>query len=239
MSLLGSWFGKAAPAINLDDASNAGIARWQALPVADLRGSLSDQRWLVVDVETTGLDMRRDSLLAIGAVAFEGNDIRLQDSFEIVLKQATPSATGNILIHRIGGSEQCDGIDARAALLAFLSYAEKTPCIAFHAQFDETMLKRAFEEYLRIEFSPPFIDLALLAPALCHDVPSGLKSLDEWVDYFSIVISARHRAVADALGTAQLFQILLRRAAEQNIGSAQALIKLAKDQRWLSRNQKR
>ncbi len=233
MRLLDAIFG--ARAVDVDAATEAAIARWRALSPADLRAPLPTQRWRVVDVETTGLDMRRDRLLAIGAVAMEGNEIRLQDSFEIVLKQAKPSTTGNILIHRIGGSEQCDGIEPRAALLAFLAYAEKFPCVAFHAQFDETMLKRAFDENLGLAFSPLFIDLALLAPALCSDAPPGLRSLDDWVDYFSIAIPARHRAVADAFGTAQLFQVLLRRAVKQNIGSAEALFKIAQDQRWLAR----
>ena len=189
----------------------------------------------MVDVETTGLDMRRDRLLAIGAVAIDGDAIRMQDSFEIVLRQEKPSGRGNILIHRIGGGEQCEAIEPRAALLGFLDFAGKIPCVAFHAQFDETMLKRAFSENLGIDFATPFIDLALLAPALCHDAPQALHGLDEWVEHFSIAISARHRAVADALGTAKLFQVLLRRAAAQKIGSADELFKLANDQRWLSR----
>ena len=234
MSLLNSIFG-ARPRADLDVASQAAIARWQSIQPTDLHAPLPAQRWLVVDVETTGLDMRRNHLLAIGAVAIEGGAIRMHDSFEIVLRQEKPSGRGNILIHRIGGGEQCEGIEPSAALLEFLYFAGKIPCVAFHAPFDETMLKRAFNDHLGIDFATPFIDLALLAPALCHDAPTALRGLDEWLDHFSIAISARHRAVADALGTAKLFQVLLRRAAAQQIDSAAALFKLAEDQRWLSR----
>jgi len=201
----------------------------------ELRGPLSAQRWLVVDVETTGLDLRRDQLLAIGAVVVEGTRIRFDQSFEVVIKQATASRADNILIHRIGGSEQMLGVDADQALVAFLEFSSKLPCVAFHAVFDETMLKRAIEEHLGIDFAPQFIDLALLAPALVAEAPGSIRSLDEWVEYFSIIISARHRAVADAVGTAQLFQVLLHRAAEQEYRSADALFKLAAGQRWLSR----
>ena len=210
------------------------IARWIALAPADLRGPLSAQSWLVVDVETTGLDTRRDRLLAIGAVLVEGSIIRFEQSFEVVIRQETPSRTDNILIHRIPGSEQLQGVDAATALAAFLDYAKKLPCAAFHAAFDETILKRAVDEFLGIDFSPRFIDLALLAPALVHDAPASLGSLDDWVEHFSIAISARHRAVADAVGTAQLFQVLMSRASMQRFDSADALFKLARDQRWLA-----
>lgn len=233
MSIFNGLFAKRARSPRLDEQQNAAVARWRASHAADLSGPLANQRWLVVDVETTGLDVRRDRLLAIGAVLVEGATIRLGQSFEVVIRQATPSRADNILIHRIVGSEQLQGIDATEALLAFLEYAQKLPCVAFHAAFDESMLKRAFEEQLGIKFAPQFIDLALLAPALIKSAPARLRSLDDWVEHFSIHISARHRAVADAVGTAQLFQVLLSRAADHHVESATELFKLARDQRRL------
>jgi DNA polymerase III subunit epsilon len=189
----------------------------------------------VVDVETTGLDMQRDRLLAIGAVVMQGTAIHLAESFEIVIKQAAVSRTDNILIHRISGNEQLEGIDAPGALVDFLTFAKTLPCVAFHASFDQTMLQRALAENLGVDWPTPFIDLALLAPALVPDVSAQLHSLDDWIAHFDIAIAARHRAAADALGTAQLFQVLLNRAAVQQIGTAEALFKLARDQRWLAR----
>jgi DNA polymerase-3 subunit epsilon len=233
--MFGSIFGARVPARQLDGAVGAALARWHALPASNLRGPLQAQRWLVVDVETTGLDLRWDRLLAIGAVLVDGGRIRFDQSFEVVIRQETASRTDNILIHRIAGNEQLRGMDAASALAAYLAYAQKLPCVAFHAVFDETMLKRAVGEHLGIDYAPRFIDLALLAPALIHDAPPAVRSLDEWVEHFSIAISARHRAVADAVGTAQLFQVLLSRAAGQGYQSAEALFKLARDQRWLSR----
>jgi DNA polymerase III subunit epsilon len=241
VTTLGSWFRgfsrvrvPRSPHASLDADLSAALARWRENAPADLRGPLSAQRWLVVDVETTGLDMQRGRLLAIGAVVMQGSTIRFEESFEIVIKQAAVSATDNILIHHIPGSEQLEGADAPGALVDFLLFAKTLPCVAFHAAFDETMLKRAIAESLGFDWSTPFLDLALLAPALVHDAPASLHSLDEWIAHFGITIGARHRAIADALGTAQLFQVLLNRAAAQQIGSAGALFKLARDQRWLA-----
>jgi len=234
MSFLGGWFGTKAVRGNPQDAEIAGrISAWKHLPEADLSLPLNSQRWLVVDVETTGLDMHRDRLLAIGAIVVEGRLISIRQSFEVVLRQKMPSQTTNILIHRIPGTEQMDGVEPPVALTDFLGFAQKLPCVAFHAAFDETMLRRACRDYLGFDFAPQFIDLALLAPALCPDAPRGLRSLDDWIGHFGITIGARHRAVADALGTAQLLQALLLRAEQRDIASAQVLFKLARDQRWL------
>lgn len=218
----------------MEQATREAIAEWTALPSPQLRDPLVKQKWLVVDVETTGLDMRRDQLLAIGAVVVDGGAIRLEHSFEVVLQQASPSGNDNILIHRITGSDQMAGMPPQRALAAFLAFAGKLPCVAFHAAFDKTMLQRAFAASLEIEFPSPFLDLALLAPAILHDAPHGLHALDDWTDHFSISIAERHRAVSDAMGTAQLMQHLLAVAARQNIATAEQLFRLARHQHWLA-----
>lgn len=233
MSLLQKLLGKGYGRSTLVDPDvAAAIQRWRKRAGCDLTQPLTHQRWLVVDVETTGLDMRRDQLIAIGAVVMEGDAIQFERSFEIVLKQDAPSHVDNILVHRIAGGEQLAGSAPQMALAAFLDFAATLPCVAFHADFDEAMLRRAFRQYLDIDFAPRFIDLAFLAPALFDDAPKNLRGLDDWIDYFSITIFARHRAVADALGTAQLFQALLARAG--NVQSAEQLFALARDQRWLN-----
>lgn len=235
MKLLRSLFGPRKQQRQLEASLSDAVVRWNEVQSPDLSAPLEAQQWLVVDVETTGLNVRQDQLLAIGAVMVDGGSIGLDQSFEVVIKQTTASLHDNILIHRIGGNEQLAGVDAAASLALFLDYAKKLPCVAFHAPFDEAMLKRAFSEHLGIDFSVPFIDLALLAPALVRAAPTTLESLDDWIDYFGIVISARHRAVADAFGTAQLFQVLLTHAASTKALTADALFKLEREQRWLAK----
>ena len=65
----------------------AALAAWQALPEAALELPHARQRYVVVDVETSGLDMKRDRLIAIGAVAVQGGGIDFADAFQIVLQQ--------------------------------------------------------------------------------------------------------------------------------------------------------
>jgi hypothetical protein len=61
------------------------------LPLADLLPH-GKARCVVVDVETSGLDLARDSLIAIGAVAVNELALDLDDCFEIVLRQEKASA---------------------------------------------------------------------------------------------------------------------------------------------------
>jgi DNA polymerase-3 subunit epsilon len=207
------------------------LAAWQRLPRAVLDVSHVKTRYIVVDVETTGLDLRRDTLIAIGAVAVRSGAIMLDDGFDAVLKQAQASTDANILIHGIGGATQLGGRDPAYALLDFLAYAGKSPLVAFRAEFDRAMLERAMRDVLGVSLGLPFVDLAFLLPALFPG--TACDSLDDWVMHFGGDVAVRHHALGDAYATAQLLLITLAAAEAAGIASPAQLVATQKAQRWL------
>ncbi|MDP2784367.1 MAG: 3'-5' exonuclease [Sulfurimicrobium sp.] len=116
---------------------------WIQAAGSDLGVTLDSARYVVVDVETTGLDLVRDRLIAIGACVVENGRVTLAESFEIVLRQDKVSSKDNILIHGIGGEAQREGVEPVEALLRFLDFLGKSPLVAFHVTFDQTMIKMA------------------------------------------------------------------------------------------------
>lgn len=202
---------------------------------SDLLQPLEQARYVVVDVETSGLNLNRDRLIAIGAVAVKAGEIILSDSFEVVLQQQTASAPDNILVHGIGGSTQTSAVPPQEALLRFLEYLGKDPLVAFHVTFDKTMLCNAFRQYLGFKFQHPWLDLAYVMPGLYPDRSQRFLSLDDWLTYFDIPSHARHNALSDALGTAQLFLIAQTRAQQSSLHHFKNLQDLEKVQRWLER----
>lgn len=228
---LGPW--RRGPALAPEIAAR--LAAWRTLAKADLALPIEQGRYVVVDVESTGLDMRRDRLIAIGAVAVHDGRIRLADSFEIVLRQNEASGKDNILIHGIGGERQREGVEPAEALLRFLDYLGASPLVAFHVAFDETMIRRACKEYLGFEFRHPWLDLAYVMPGLLPELARKHRSLDDWLRHFGIGNYARHNALADALATGQLFLAALPLARAQGTARYAALRDIEKAQRWLNR----
>ncbi len=206
---------------------------WRRLPMPDLGQALQAARCVVVDVETSGLRPFKDSLISIGAVTVSAGLIRFDQSFEVVLRQPVPSDHSNILVHGIGGTTQVSGKDPADGLADFLSFAGKAPLIGFHADFDRVMIARAVRKALALDLTNIWLDVAALAPALFAERAPSAHSLDEWMRVFGIGNYARHDAVADALATAQLFQIVLAEAARQGMKSCADLIRLGKGRRWL------
>jgi len=197
-----------------------------------------EARWVVLDIESSGLDPHRDRLLSIAAVALHREGARLQvvlgDSFEIVLRQPAGAAAdkANILVHGIGVGAQGAGVEPVAALHAFEAYAGTAPLIGFHAAFDRALLERAGRLHGQRLAHHHWLDLADLAPVLRPKVQA--RALDDWLAVFGIGCLARHQAAADALATAELLLCLWPLArAEAGARDFRALAALAAQRRWL------
>ncbi|HNT39280.1 MAG TPA: 3'-5' exonuclease [Rubrivivax sp.] len=201
-------------------------------------GAATDEaRWVVLDVEASGLDATRDRLLAVAAIAVRTGRTRaaiaLGDSFEVVLHNEPAAADkANILVHGIGVGAQRGGVEPAEALAAFERFAGASPLIAFHAAYDRTLIERGFRSAFGRCLANRWLDLASLAAVLQPQVAA--RSLDEWMQHFGIVCAARHQAAADALATAELLLRLwpaLRR--ESAAPSFAVAARLAASRHWL------
>lgn len=222
------------PDVALGAEEQARLEAWRHLARPAEPIELDSSRFVVVDVETTGLNLARDQLIAIGAVAVNHGQIDLGDSFEIILQQQAASDKDNILIHGIGGTAQTEGVPPAETLLRFLEFLGKDPLIAFHVTFDETMIKRALKQFLRFDFKHPWLDLAYVMPGFLPELANRHRALDDWTGHFGIQNYARHSALADALSTAQLFLAATKIARQKNISHFKGLQDMEKAQRWIS-----
>lgn len=224
------------PAVNLSPDYQARLDSHKPKISTKCTADLAGDRIVVVDVETTGLNLANDHLIAIGAVAINNGHIAFADSFEVVLRQEVESGKANILVHGIGGTAQRAGLTPEEALLSFLEYLDGAPLFAFHVAFDETMLRKAFRKFLGFEFRHAWADLAYLLPEFFPEYAKKYNSLDDWLTHFSIGNDARHNALADALATAQLGLIALRAARAKKGGSFQNLAGHGKGATLVERN---
>jgi DNA polymerase III subunit epsilon len=203
------------------------------------RGKQSEvRRWIVLDVETSGLNPHSDRLLAIAAVAldvspdFERIAIVIGDSYEAVLKQDLPSSKDNILIHRIGAQAQADGRPPIEVLEEFRAWLGDCPLLAFHSAFDEAMLSRAYALAGLKPLQNEWLDIEPLAKIT--GVNPSLRALDDWLGHFGIECAVRHQAAADTFATAELLMRLwpyLKREAS----SWSSLRSIAGQANWIPR----
>jgi DNA polymerase III subunit epsilon len=205
---------------------------WRAAAAAD------ETRWVVLDVESSGLDPQRDRLLAIAAVALHVHDgaarIALHDSFELLLQQTADAAVPdkpNILVHGLGVAAQRDGTPPAQALQAFNTWAGSAPRLGFHVGFDRALLDRACARHLGQAAPAQWLDIEALA-AVSHPAVKA-HALDDWLAHFEIPCAARHQAAADSLASAELLLRLWPALRRMGVRSFKDCARVAAGRRWL------
>jgi DNA polymerase-3 subunit epsilon len=202
------------------------------------RPAPDENRWVMLDVETSGLDPHHDRLLAIAAIALRVDwarqrlTIELGDSFEVVLRQDEFSSKDNILLHGIGVQRQREGVAPQAALRAFADFAGDAPLLAFHAAFDQAMISRYASQHLGRVLPNPWVDIEHLC-AVTHEAVRA-RTLDAWMAHFGISCAVRHQAAADTLAECEVLLRIWPRVAAQ-CANWRDVERLAALQRWLVR----
>ncbi len=231
MNLFG-WLRTAKP--HLDATQQQRLAQLPQ-PVGLGDAALRSQRWVVLDLETSGLNLNRDQVLSIGAVVIEDGAVDFSQMFERTLQRAETKLSPSVLIHGLGPSAIAAGSDPVDALLDFMEFVGDSPLLAFHAPFDQHMLARALKDSLGYRLAHTFLDVADIAPLLYPEALLREAGLDDWIDHFHLQVGERHHASADALATAELMLILLSRARQQHIDTPRAL--QARLSQWKRRKQ--
>ena len=219
----------------LSAAARGRVADWSRLDAEGISTLLAGARFVVVDTETSGLDLRSDTLLSIGACVVSAGAVSIAENFYREIRQDKASANENILLHGIGREAQLAGEHEAEALSSFLAFAGKHPLVAFNAPFDHQFLSAAMRKYLGVRFRPVWIDLAQLPRAMYPGDALTRVTLDDWLERFSIVLLERHNALADAYCTAQLLLVMLEKAGREGYTNVRGLLRAQRNYHWQRR----
>jgi DNA polymerase-3 subunit epsilon len=210
-----------------------------SLSLSRKSASTEAERWVVLDVESSGLDASSDRLLALAAVAVRLDGRRLwidlADSFEAVLRQpadAGPPDKSNILVHGIGVGAQGSGVDPAETMNRFETFVDTSPLLGFHVEFDRRLIDRTSQAVIGRKMRNPWLDIADVA-AVLRPGPRA-RTLDDWLGASGIDCAQRHQASADTLATAELLLHLWPAARAEGAAGFRGLSRLAARRRWLS-----
>ena len=204
----------------------------QCFEEAQQDNSIYDCRFIVFDTETTGLNIRKDDVISIGAVALDNLEICVTDSLEICIQRDNTGDKNSVVIHQILSKETLNGCDEIQALKQFLNFIGSSVLVAHHANFDIQMMSRILKKHYGFSILNKYIDTSALARRIdfgrfsnSYQLTSLREySLDNLCKRFKIPIHGRHTAAGDALATAKLLQILLFKAINKKITFVKELV---------------
>lgn len=192
---------------------------------------IRDIRFVVLDTETSGLDIQKDKILSIGAVAVKNQQIIIADRFEYYLKQVYTAKNESIKIHGILPKHNLNGIESKEVLISLLDYLQNSIIVGHHIGFDFAVLNRAFQEHLGGQLRNQILDTNQLAKRIhspFYEMNIGQPknySLDALCEQYGVPIYDRHTASGDALITALLFLKLIGRLEGKGVANLGELLR--------------
>ena len=184
----------------------------------------SEEAWVALDLETTGLNAERDKIIEVGAVKFRGDEIL--DTFTSLVN---PRRRLDDFIVRLTGIEQREvdrAPEFGAVRRSFAEFVGQSPVVGHNLQFDLGFLANH-----GLDLRNPRCDTWDLAFVLYPSLPE--YSLERLADRFGVPNTNAHRALADAHATRNVFNVLLRRVRELDAYSLAEMGRLAGRSSWV------
>ena len=185
---------------------------------------IEDAELVVFDLETTGLSAARDRMCEIGGVRVKA--LAIEETFETLVR---PGVALPPTIARLTGLRESELRQAPRPELAvrrFLAFAGDAPLAAHNARFDVGFLDRAVERLTGRRVAAPVVDTVWLARRLLHR-RSERFSLAQLAHFFGTSCQPCHRALPDAVATAEILVALLGLAQERGARTLAEVIELA------------
>ena len=167
-----------------------------------------NETYVIFDLETTGFNASSDKIIEIGAAKVV--DGQITETFQ---RFVNPGTKIPAFIQELTGITDEDVKDAPSiedVMPEFLPFIGDAILVAHNADFDMRFINEAFEECGYLPYTGEVVDTLPLAQIVWPRQAS--YSLEALTSSRGIVNERAHRALSDAMATAEVFKLLLERA---------------------------
>ncbi|KPC99966.1 DNA polymerase III PolC-type [Geobacillus sp. BCO2] len=174
---------------------------------------LSEETYVVFDVETTGLSAVYNTIIELAAVKVKDGEII--DRFMSFANPGHPLSVTTMELTGITDEMVKDAPKPDEVLARFVDWAGDATLVAHNASFDIGFLNAGLARMGRGKIANPVIDTLELARFLYPDLKN--HRLNTLCKKFDIELTQHHRAIYDAEATGRLLMRLLKEAEERGI----------------------
>jgi DNA polymerase-3 subunit epsilon len=220
-------FGRSVgPASRAGDGPGAGL---YDQPLAELPA-------LVLDTETTGLDVSRDRIVQIGAVAMRGPEFENAAALDRLVNPERPMPAKAVEIHGIDDAMLAGAPSFAGVREEIEAAAAGRVWIGHNIGFDIALVAREMALLGRAWRRPPALCTAQLFAAL-HPRARDLN-LEALAAHYGLSDAGRHSALGDAQITAGVYRCILGELAERDTVRFADAVALASRARTVIRHQR-
>ena len=118
--------------------------------------------WVALDCETTGLNVRSDEIISIGAVRIVGNRIMTSERLELLVRPEHGVSAQSVRVHQLRERDVAQGLAADEAVKRLMSFIGSRPLVGYYLEFDLAMLNRVIWPLLGQGLPQPAIEVSAL-----------------------------------------------------------------------------
>ncbi|MBV8470408.1 MAG: 3'-5' exonuclease [Burkholderiaceae bacterium] len=172
------------------------------------------QEWVALDCETTGLNVRTDSIISIGAVRIQGSRILTSERLDLLVRPQSSMAADSVRVHRLREQDVAQGLPVEEAVRQLLHFIGSRPLVGYYLEFDVAMLNRTVKSLLGIGLPQPKIEVSALyydyrfrqlPPYQQHDNADIDLHFDTLMKDLDLPVRTAHDALNDAIMAALAF----------------------------------
>lgn len=172
------------------------------------------QPFIVLDIETTGLNSSKDRITEIGAVKIVNKEI--VDSFHTFVNPGIPIPAKITELTGITNDMVKDAPSVEDALTNFRHFCGNSALVAHNAPFDIGFIREAARS-IDWEIINPIVDTLTLSRELLKDLKR--HKLDIIAKHLGVSLENHHRASDDAKATAEIFIKLIDMLEDRGVKS--------------------
>ncbi len=189
----------------------------------DLGAPLVDTTFVVVDLETTGGSPTTDAITEVGAVKVRGGDVL--GTFQTLVNPGRAIPPTITVLTGITESMVTRAPRIETVLPSLVEFMGDAVVVGHNVRFDVGFLQAALERDGRPLLTGPTVDTVALARRLVRDEVPDCR-LGTLAERFRLSHRPSHRALDDALATADLLHVLLERAGSMGVTGLDDLVGL-------------
>lgn len=179
------------------------------LTLFETENTLAYRRYVVFDIEATGLDWKNDTILSIGAVAVHGNAIAVGDFFSVNLNDKNAKTKSVAL----GGSLDTDSntVVEAEAMIQLLNFIKDAVLVGHNVNLDIEMINQALKRLELGRLKNDVMDTTVLFQRYLGVTDNSSFTIDEICEALKIEKPNRHTSWGNAFTTALIFLKLKQR----------------------------
>ena len=139
--------------------------------------------YIALDCETTGLNVHKDEIVAVGAVRIVGNRVMTSERLELLVRpERRKLSHQSVRIHRLREADVAQGMEIGEAMYRLMTFIGSRPLVGYYLEFDVAMINRALFPLLGVGLPQPKHEVS----SMYYDYKNRQRSAHERGGYIDL-----------------------------------------------------